>query len=196
MRKLLSEHMASIFVVTALIALVSASRLIAHAPNMTLIFGVSLFSGFNFQKNKFVAVFIPLTSLFLSDCILGFHAYMWGTYLGTLIAISSGLAACSLTASRNSLFPKLIGLSSASVVSSSVFYFISNFHVWTGSGSDSMYPKTFSGLIACYVAALPFLKNSLTADMATVTLLFIGTQAIQKFKFTSNSLFGTSTKIA
>jgi len=35
-----------------------------------------------------------------------------------------------------------------------------------------MYPKTLSGLAACYVAALPFFRNSLVAEMLTSSLLF------------------------
>jgi hypothetical protein len=35
-----------------------------------------------------------------------------------------------------------------------------------------MYPKTLGGLAACYVAALPFFKNSVVAELLCITLLF------------------------
>lgn len=54
-----------------------------------------------------------------------------------------------------------------------IFFFIaSNFLVWIGGGLDinnQLYPKTFSGLMECFVAGLPFLKGS-----AYATFLFNG----------------------
>ena len=35
-----------------------------------------------------------------------------------------------------------------------------------------MYPKTLSGLAACYVAALPFFRNSVVAELLCSSLLF------------------------
>jgi hypothetical protein len=35
-----------------------------------------------------------------------------------------------------------------------------------------MYPKTLSGLAACYVAALPFFRNNIVAELICSSLLF------------------------
>jgi hypothetical protein len=35
-----------------------------------------------------------------------------------------------------------------------------------------MYPPTLSGLEMCYIAGLPFFKNTLTGDMAYTALMF------------------------
>ena len=196
MRRYLSTHLASIFAVTAIIAITTASRWVAHTPNVTLLFGISIFSGFHFQKNKSLAFLIPITSLLLSDCLLGFHDYMWGTYLGTLMAIGSGIAASQLFTNKNSFLAKLLGLSGASVISSIVFYFISNFHVWLGSGADSLYPKTLSGLINCYVAALPFLKNSISADTGTAITCLIIAELAKRSASAPRIFASASTKIA
>ena len=46
------------------------------------------------------------------------------------------------------------------------FFITTNFGVWLGSG---FYPLTAEGLMACYVAALPFFGNTLAS-----TLVFSG----------------------
>ena len=48
-----------------------------------------------------------------------------------------------------------------------VFYLVSNFGVWI-----VYYPATMEGLLACYIAGLPFLGLSLLADTLYTGLLF------------------------
>lgn len=57
----------------------------------------------------------------------------------------------------------------AAVGASIIFYLLSNFGVWMGG---MMYPKTFTGLIACYVAALPFFGMSLAANLIFSGVMF------------------------
>jgi hypothetical protein len=44
------------------------------------------------------------------------------------------------------------------------------FWLWTNFGTwlmtSDLYPKTFQGLVDCFIAGLPFLKNSLIASLA------------------------------
>jgi hypothetical protein len=49
------------------------------------------------------------------------------------------------------------------------FYVITNLGVWLGSRT---YAQTWDGLIACYVAALPFYRNSLLASFLFGAVLF------------------------
>src|SRR5262249_8652689 len=66
------------------------------------------------------------------------------------------------------------------VLSSSLFFFATtNFAVWASSG---MYAHDLHGLIHCYVAALPFLQNTVIGDMFWATLLF-GSWWSAKFLF-------------
>jgi len=52
----------------------------------------------------------------------------------------------------------------------SVFFFVaSNLTVWAEWG---MYPKMLSGLAACYYAALPFFRNSITSETIFSLLIF------------------------
>jgi hypothetical protein len=56
-----------------------------------------------------------------------------------------------------------------SVAGSLLFFLVTNFGVWLGSG---MYPKTAAGLAAAYVAGLPFLQNTLAGTLFFATVLF------------------------
>jgi hypothetical protein len=46
---------------------------------------------------------------------------------------------------------------------------LSNFGVWA---AGTMYPKTIEGLMACYVAGIPFLKGTLLGDLFYSGVLF------------------------
>jgi hypothetical protein len=52
-----------------------------------------------------------------------------------------------------------------------LFFTVTNFGTWLTSG---MYPPTFSGLVACFVAAVPFFQNTLAGDLVFSALLFGG----------------------
>ena len=43
--------------------------------------------------------------------------------------------------------------------------------MWLSSG---IYPRTFAGLEACYVAAIPFFQNTVAGDLFYAALLFGG----------------------
>jgi hypothetical protein len=50
------------------------------------------------------------------------------------------------------------------------FFLLSNYAVWAGGGG--MYPKTLSGLVTCYAAALPFYRNDLISTALVAGLAF------------------------
>ena len=60
-------------------------------------------------------------------------------------------------------------LIAAGLISSILFFLITNFGSWIGS---TAYPQTFSGLIASYVAGIPFFWNTLAGDLFYITVLF------------------------
>jgi len=57
----------------------------------------------------------------------------------------------------------------ASLAGSVSFFLISNFAVWA---VWTMYPKNLGGLIACYVAALPFFRNAVASDLFFAAVFF------------------------
>src|SRR5438094_28584 len=58
---------------------------------------------------------------------------------------------------------------SANVLGATAFYLISNFGVWVGWHT---YPPTWSGLVQCYVAAIPFFGRTLGSTIIFSAVLF------------------------
>jgi len=122
-------------------------RLVPHWPNFTPVAAIALFGGACLNK-RYLAFLIPLTALFISDLILGFHAMMGWVYAGFIISTCIGLLL------KNRITP--LAVTGASLLSSVIFFLLTNFGAWIAS---PIYPDTFTGLIECYVAGLAFFND-------------------------------------
>ncbi|RYZ63983.1 MAG: hypothetical protein EOP05_22715 [Proteobacteria bacterium] len=138
----------------------AAARLLPHPANVTPIIAMALFAGATLTR-KPLALLLPLAAMLLSDLVLGFHQQMGAVY-GSIVLV----ALIGLLVQKNRKVPVLAG---ASVASSLLFFAITNFTVWFQSG---MYPRTGAGLVQCYIAALPFLRNGVLGDLAFTAVLF------------------------
>jgi hypothetical protein len=156
--------------VTLIILAAALTRLLPHPPNMTSITAVALFGGAYFSDGR-LAFLVPFAAMFLSDLVLGFYAHMEVVYMSFALIVCIGLW---LQTRRTSWH-----IASATLLSSVLFYLVTNFGVWT---FDSLYPKTVSGLIACYVAAIPFFSNTVEGD-ALYTLALFGSFTLLERKF-------------
>jgi hypothetical protein len=58
------------------------------------------------------------------------------------------------------------------------FFLVSNFAVWLGS--DIAYTKDIAGLMSCYAAGIPFLKNTLASQFLFSGLFFGGFELLKK----------------
>ena len=146
----------------------AASRLIPHPPNLTSITAIALFGGAYFSDKR-LAFLVPLAALFLSDLILGFYSHMEVVYLSFALIVCIGLW---LQKRRSAFY-----IAGAALVSSVLFFFLTNFGVWA---FESLYPKTFEGLLACYVAAIPFFQNTLQGDLFFTAVLFGGFTPLER----------------
>ena len=140
----------------------AAMRLVPHPPNFTPIAAMALFAGAQFGDKR-LAIVVPLAAMFVSDLILsgGWHAMMPCVYLSFALVVCLG----RMVGTRRS--PWVLG--SASFVGSIAFFIVTNFGVWL---VFSMYPKTAAGLSACYIAAIPFFRNTLLGDLFFTAMLF------------------------
>lgn len=146
------------------------SRIMPHPANFTAVGGLALFSGARYGlRAGFV---ITAATMFISDVVVGFHAVMWATYGSLIFTVFLGTLLRGQPHGR-----RIIGLS---FLSSVLFYLITNFAVWAQPGS--MYPKTTAGLIASYIAALPFFRNSLAGDLFYTSVFFGIAQLITLLK--------------
>ncbi len=151
-----------LLVVVLMILAAAASRLIPHPPNLASITAVALFGG-AYLTNKRLALIVPLAALFLSDLILGFYRHMEIVYGSFLLVVFLGFW---LQRKRSAL-----RIAGAALASSVIFFIVTNFGVWA---FESLYPKTAAGLLACYVAAIPFFQNTLVGDALYTAVLFGG----------------------
>jgi hypothetical protein len=119
-------------------------------PNFEAVTAISLLSGVFFKG--IYSVLIPLNIIFFSDLYFGnsaIYLFTWSAFV--LIGLFGNII---IRNSKHYIF-KLTG----SGVFSVIF-----FYAWTNLGwwlTSYMYPMNLHGLIQCYVAAIPFLKNQL-----------------------------------
>ncbi|MCC5921191.1 MAG: hypothetical protein LAT68_09330 [Cyclobacteriaceae bacterium] len=162
-------------VLIILILLAAISRLIPHPANFAPIGALGLF-GAAYFKQKHLAIIIPLISLFISDVIINntvYAAYFDGfklMYAGWYWTYGA-LVLCTLIGFISLKKVKVTNVLFSAVVTAVVFFVVSNFGVWMGG---SLYPKNAAGLLACYVAAIPFLKGTLLGNLFYSTVLFGG----------------------
>jgi hypothetical protein len=156
-----ANHSRMIALLSAILA-AAALRLVPHPPNFSPIGAMALFSG-AYLGRRSLAFVAPFGALLLSDAILGFYSGMAFQYLSVALIVLIGWLALSRIS--------VLRLGLAAVASSALFFAVSNLGVWLVSG---MYPHTMSGLVACYVAAIPFFQNTVAGDLFYTTLLFGG----------------------
>ena len=142
----------------SLIFVLTLSRLIPHPPNFTPIISVAILSSF-FFKNINLSISVILIYMFISDLLIGFHNYFFFTYI-PLVVIAIVFKE-KILKYKNILIYSVIGVI--------IFYLISNFGVWF---LGKNYENNIHGLISCYIAGLPFLKNSLISTIFYTYLTF------------------------
>ena len=159
-----------ICIVSSMILLGAASRLLPHPPNVSPIAAIALFGG-AYLCDKRLAFFVPLAAMAVSDAVLGFHSLMLWVFGSFGVSVCIGIW---LRKRR-----RVTTFAAAALLGSVQFYLITNFAVWF---SGSLYPRTVEGLIACYIAALPFFQNTLLGDAMYTAVLF-GSFALAQKRF-------------
>src|SRR6202049_5250670 len=124
-------------------------RIVPHPWNLTPIGAMALFSG-AVIRNRWLGFLFPVLALLAGDFFVGFHVLTPVVYASFLISIAIGLW---LRERRTG-----VRLGGAVLVGAVQFFLITNFGVWLFLNS---YPKTFGGLVTCYVAGVPFFWNTL-----------------------------------
>ena len=102
--------------------------------------------------------------------ILAFVAFVGlAALLRTVKHIPNVTPIAAMTLFAGAYFSRPVFAVIAALSGSAVFFVVTNFSVWL---DGQMYSRTFDGMIACYVAALPFLRNALLGDLFFTGLLF------------------------
>jgi hypothetical protein len=142
-------------------------NVVPHGWNFTPLAASLLFFGARGSRRQ---MWVPFVLLAATDVVLTRYIYhyplMWDQFvtwawyaailwLGTSLRVKAG-------------FWRVLGVAAASSVS---FFLISNFAVW--ASSPEMYPdRTFSGLMTCFAAGIPFYRNTAISDLFFSVAMF------------------------
>jgi len=176
------KNSSNVILMLGLITLAIITRLpnhflLGHVANFASINAIALFSGASFRKRD--ALCVTLMSILLSDCVVNYKLFAtWSPfYLGWYWQYSSyaliALLGVLLKHRKNPIYLLLTSLSA-----SMLFFVISNLGVWL---STTMYPMTAHGLLTCYIAAMPFFKQTVISDVLFAFMLFYAYPFLKRF---------------
>lgn len=168
--------------IIGLIVLAILSRIIPHPANFTPLIAVAMF-GAAYLGKKLWMFLIPIAAFWLSDIALNntiyaqyyegftlFHSGLLSTFIALGIIVAIAIPLLKKVNIKTFLGTGLLG--------SICFFLVSNLAVWMTTG---LYPMNFGGLIACYVAAIPFFINTLFGTIIYGSALFgLYNLAVQK----------------
>lgn len=143
-----------------LIVVAAFSRLIPHPANFTAVAAIALFGGVYLDRK--IAFVVPVVAMLISDYFIGFYGGMFWVY-GSFALI--GLIGLWL---KNHKTP--LAILGGSLAGSIIFFVVTNFGEWTMP--TSIYPHTWSGLVECFVMAIPFFRNTVSGDLVFVAVMF------------------------
>lgn len=143
-----------------------ARMAVSHCYNCVPIFACILFFAATRTKREYglpllalIGVDLFLTRVHYDYPVSGDHIITWLWYVAAMM-LGARMLRGSLSAAH------ALG---ASLLASVSFFIVSNLAVWMAWG---MYPKTWSGLAACYLTALPFFRNSVVSNAIASVLIF------------------------
>ncbi len=155
------------WLIAGLVLAAALLRILPHPPNFAPVAAMALFAGAHLDNRK-LAFLVPLAAMALSDIFIGFHDGLVLVYVSMCIVVAIGMQL------RGRIGP--LTVAGGALAGSVIFFVITNFGVWLTSG---MYPLTFAGLVACYVAAIPFFHYTIAGDLFYAGILFGGFALIQ-----------------
>ncbi len=151
-----------------LIAIVALYRLVDHPWHFVPVGALALYAGASFPRRWAWAV--PVAAMGLSDLIIDYaigrpflDPSRWIIYSSFALTTLMGPLA-----RRPKVGPWLLPVLSLSA--SALFFLTSNFGAWLIP--EMNYPRNLVGLLACYVAGIPFIRLTILADLAGTAVLF------------------------
>ncbi|WP_256645434.1 DUF6580 family putative transport protein [Thermomonas paludicola] len=166
-------------VLAALIFVAALTRVLPHPPNFSPIEAVALFGGAYFAKRHW-ALLVPLLAMFASDLTLGMlnGGIYWSYFASAGYLLVYACIALS-TVLGFGLRGKVSGMRvlGYSLVGSLIFFAVTNFGVWA---FGSMYQPNMNGLMAAFVAGIPFFQWTVLGTLFYSALLFGGFELLRR----------------
>ena len=142
-----------------------AVRFMPHPLAFTPVMAALLYFGARGSRRQ---LWLPLALLAASDVVLTkivyAYPFSWDHFVTWAWYAAILWLGTSLRENKSAL---RVGLSA--LAGSVSFFVVSNLAVWA---AWSMYPKTLSGLMTCYTAALPFFRRGFEGDMLFMAVMF------------------------
>lgn len=166
-----------------MILLVALSRLIPHPPNFTPVESMALFAGAYFLDRR-MALLVPLAAMLISD--LAMALMFGGLYLSHIASLSSlavylcvALGAILGFALRGKVSgPRVLG---CSLFAATLFFLVTNFAVWLTATAAPGHSACATGLVPCYVAAIPFFQWTVLGTLFYSAVLFGGYALLRRY---------------
>ncbi len=154
------------------IVLATLARFIPHAWDFSPVYGALLFGGANMKKRD--SIWFSALTLGASDVVLTkFMFHLRLEFWSELIQVAAFVSIAMIGWVLHERF-SVRRLAFACLAAPTAFYLTSDFGVWLEFGS---YPHTWAGLVACYVAAIPF-QGRITASTVLFSVILFGGQRI------------------
>jgi hypothetical protein len=164
------------FITAVLLILFAAfSRIAPHPMNFAPIAAIALFSGAYLGKKY--ALIVPIAAMLLSDIFIGFYSGIEWVYGSFILIVFVGFWLKKRFEGAGA-GKKTAYIAGTTLVSSILFFIITNFGVWT---SGMMYEMSFKGLIQCYAMAIPFFRNTLASDLIYAGVMFVVYEMITRY---------------
>ena len=176
----MSQRNTKVVAIIALVMGASLMRLIPNTNGFVPVTAATLFAAAYIGKKGW-AILLPIFSVWCSDLMLNntiysdlLEGFTWFTP-GFAFQFAS-YAVISLVGFSLNQKPSTAKLMGFSLLSSLIFFVLTNFGVWT----TGFYTQDATGLTECYLMGLPFLERSLVADVTFSIILFQGFAFAQK----------------
>ena len=175
-----------------LTGLVFAAVLMRLVPvgifNFAPIGAIALFGGACFASRR-TAVIVPLAAMLFSDVLLyslHYREYSVAALQSQAVVYFAFAMVLGLGLLMRSRPRTAVRVSCFSISGSVLFFLVTNFAVWVAPASPGFihYEQSLSGLLTCYVAALPFFGGTLFGDLFYNAVLF-GALALAESRISS-----------
>jgi len=152
------------------------SRVLPHSGwfGFTAVGGSLLYFGARRAQRSLSEMLLPLAALAAADYYLTTQVYSypfhWQDYLVTWTWYVAAMVLGRILLSR---LVSPLRVATAAILGPTSFFLASNFFVWVGSHYvGGMYAPTAAGLLACFVAGLPFYARDLVSTGLVLTVVF------------------------
>jgi hypothetical protein len=154
-----------IFMTLAIFA-AAMTRLLPHPWNFTAVGGMALFAGACIP-NRWLSLIIPMSIMFLTDLVLGFH--------NTMIPVYFSFALITMLGWWMSKRQGVVTFVGTSLLAGILFFFITNAAMWVVGFWEAtpLYSRNISGLYMAIAEGIPFYSwNFLISQFVYGGILF------------------------